>query len=141
MVFWDHLDELRASLLKIIVATIVFGLIAFFFKEVLFDIVLAPKNDTFVTYKLFKVLSSLFAQEDLQDGFSVKLINTGLAEQFMIHMKVAIYAGFLIASPYIIYVLFKFVSPALYTNEKKYAFRVITSGYLMFLSGILLSYF
>lgn len=43
--------------------------------------------------------------------FSIKLINTGLAEQFIIHMKTAMYAGVLCASPYILYQLFRFVSP------------------------------
>ena len=44
--FWDHLDILRASLIKIVVVTLVFGIVAFFFKEELFAIVLAPKNPT-----------------------------------------------------------------------------------------------
>mgnify|MGYP002952764550 FL=1 len=57
--------------------------------------------------------------------FSIRLINTGLAEQFIIHMKTAMYAGVLCASPYILYQLFRFVSPALYTNERKYATRVV----------------
>lgn len=73
--------------------------------------------------------------------FSIKLINTGLAEQFIIHMKTAMYAGVLCASPYILYQLFRFVSPALYTNERKYATRVVGSGYLMFVFGVLLSYY
>lgn len=73
--------------------------------------------------------------------FSVKLINTGLAEQFIIHMKVAIYAGFLCASPYVLYLLFRFVSPALYENEKKYTLRMVGVGYLLFIIGVLMSYF
>lgn len=73
--------------------------------------------------------------------FLVKLINTGLAEQFIIHMKTALCVGVLCASPYILYQLFRFVSPALYVNERKYAVRVVGGGYVMFLSGVLLSYF
>ena len=73
--------------------------------------------------------------------FSVRLINTGLAEQFVIHMKVSLYAGLLCASPYVIYLLFRFVSPALYDNERRYAVRTVGAGYVMFLLGTALNYF
>ncbi|NDW18829.1 twin-arginine translocase subunit TatC [Dysgonomonas sp. 216] len=140
--FWEHLDELRGSLIKIVVAIIIFGVIAFFFKECLFCIVLAPKYDNFITYSVFQNISSFFVSSNGEiDSFSVQLINTGLAEQFFIHMKVAMYAGTLCVSPYILYLLFKFISPALYSNEKKYTLRVVLCGYIMFLFGVLLSYF
>lgn len=140
MTFWEHLDVLRASLIKIAAVTIVCGIIAFFFKEEIFSVVLAPKEMTFITYRwLDQILS--FMQLPLTESFTIKLINTGLAEQFIIHMRISIYVGILLASPYILYQLFRFVSPALYTNERKYSFRVISSGYVMFLCGVLLSYF
>ena len=72
--------------------------------------------------------------------FSVQLINTGLAQQFVIHMKTALCVGVLCASPYIMYQLFCFVSPALYTNERKYVRRVLGGGYLMFTLGVVVSY-
>ena len=68
-------------------------------------------------------------------------MNTGLTEQFMIHLKTAMCAGLLLASPYVIYQLFRFVSPALYDNERRYATLLVASGYLMFLLGTLLNYF
>lgn len=142
LTFWEHLDELRSSLIKIAISTVLFGIVAFFFKEELFRIILAPKNDSFITYNLFKSINHLlFSSESEKENFFVQLINTGLAEQFIIHMKVALYAGILCASPYILYLLFKFISPALYENEKKYSVQVIGSGYFMFIMGVLLSYF
>lgn len=135
LTFWDHLDELRNCLLKIIVAIVVCGLAAFCFKETLFSIVLAPKNADFITYRLFaKIAGNL-------PYFSVNLINTGLAQQFMVHLKVAMYAGVLCVSPYILYVLFGFISPALYEKEKKHALKAVGSGYIMFILGVLLNYF
>ncbi len=128
--FWDHLDELRACIIKAIAVTIVFAVIAFCFKTQLFDIVLAPRSSDFVTYRLLKV-----------GDFKVNLMNIGLTEQFMVHMKTAAYAGLLIASPYIIYVFFHFVSPALYENERRYSLVGISSGYLMFLMGTVLNYY
>lgn len=138
--FWDHLDVLRAAIIRIVAVTVIFGVLAFFFKEQLFAVVLAPKDSGFITYRLFDVINGMVTDSYVAD-FSIRLINTGLAEQFIIHMKTAMYAGVLCASPYILYQLFRFVSPALYTNERKYATRVVGSGYLMFIWGVLLSYY
>ncbi|MDR0970363.1 MAG: twin-arginine translocase subunit TatC [Lentimicrobiaceae bacterium] len=136
LTFWDHLDELRAVLIRIAVVTVVFGIAAFFFKDFLFNIIFAPKNDDFIIYKILQRIT-----KQPSEFFFVKLINTGLADQFVTHMKVALYAGFLCSSPYILYQLFRFVSPALYRNERKYTARVVFSSYVMFVIGILLSYF
>ena len=67
-------------------------------------------------------------------------MNTGLTEQFMTHMRMAIYVGLLCAAPYIIYELFRFVSPGLYQNERRAGFWIVTSGYVMFMMGTLLNY-
>jgi sec-independent protein translocase protein TatC len=68
-------------------------------------------------------------------------MNTGLTEQFMVHMRTAIYAGLLVASPYILYELFRFVSPGLYQNERHYAVWIVGAAYLMFIIGTLINYF
>ena len=129
MTFWDHLDELRSVLIRIIVLTLLAAIVAFCLKDELFAVVLAPRTSDFITYRLMGV-----------EPFSIHLMNTGLTEQFMIHMRTAFYAGVLVASPYIIYALFRFVSPALYDNERKYATLMVGSGYLMFMLGTLLNY-
>jgi len=113
---WEHLDVLRTAIVKIVAVAVVFGIVAFFFKEELFSIVLAPKEDGFVTYQLLDRIATWAG--GAVESFSVRLINTGLAQQFIIHMKTALCAGVLCASPYILYQLFRFVSPALYDNEK-----------------------
>ena len=100
LTFWDHLDVLRSSIIRMIVAAVVMGIAAFFMKDWLFDIVLAPKDSSFCTYRLLGV-----------EPFSIQLVNTGLTEQFMIHMKVALMTGILVASPYIIYLLFRLGLP------------------------------
>ena len=130
MTFWDHLDELRSVIIRVLVVTVVAAAVAFCLKEELFAIVLAPRTSEFITFKLMGV-----------EPFSIHLMNIGLTEQFLIHMKTAFYAGILVASPYIIYLLFRFVSPALYDNERKYATALVGSGYLMFMLGTLLNYF
>ena len=124
---------------EIALVTIGFGMVAFFFKEQLFSVVLAPKSDGFITYRLFDRIAAWSG--GLSEPFSVRLINTGLAQQFIIHMKTALCAGVLCASPYILYQLFRFVSPALYENERRYVTRMVGGGYVMFGLGVLISYF
>ena len=130
MTFWDHLDELRSVIIRAFVVTVVAAVVAFCLKDELFTVVLAPRTSDFITYRLMGV-----------EPFSIHLMNTGLTEQFMIHMKTAFYAGVLVASPYIVYLLFRFISPALYDNERRYATALVSSGYLMFMLGTLLNYF
>ena len=130
MTFWDHLDELRSVIIRVLVVTGLAAVVAFCLKDELFAIVLAPRSSDFITYRLMGV-----------EPFRVHLMNTGLTEQFMIHMKTAMYAGVLVASPYIIYMLFRFVSPALYDNERRYATLLCGSGYVMFMLGTAINYF
>lgn len=137
--FWEHLDVLRAAMIKVVLVTAVFAVVAFCFKDALFAVVLAPKDGDFITYRLLAHLSSVFGKEGAD--FSVRLINTGLAGQFVIHMRTALYAALLCASPYVLYQLFRFISPALYANERRYAVRVVGWGYALFMFGVLLSYF
>ena len=130
LTFWDHLDVLRSSLIRMAVAVCGLGTVAFVMKDTLFSIVLAPRSSDFVTYRLLGV-----------DAFQISLMNTGLTEQFMIHMRTAIYGGILLASPYILYELFRFVSPGLYQNERRYAVWIVGAAYLMFLVGTVINYF
>ncbi len=129
LTFWDHLDVLRSALIRMAVAVMAFGIAAFVMKDELFALVLAPRSSDFVTYRLLGV-----------DAFSIRLMNTELTEQFMIHMRTALYAGLLVASPYILYEIFRFVSPGLYQNEKRYAIKIVGAAYLMFLTGTLVNY-
>ena len=128
--FWEHLDELRSRLIRMLILLALVTVVAFLLKEQLFNIVLAPRSSDFVTYRLMGV-----------SAFSIQLINTGLTEQFMVHMRTAMFTGLLVTSPYIIYELFRFVSPGLYDNERRYVFQLVGSAYVMFVIGLLLNYF
>ncbi len=130
LTFWEHVDVLRGCLVRIIVVTVVCGLAAFNFKEVLFSIVLAPSQYSFVSYRLLHA-----------SPFHINLVNIGLTEQFMIHVKTAFSFGFLVASPYVLYALYRFIAPALYRRERHYAVRVVLGGYVMFVLGLLVNYF
>jgi len=127
--FWDHLDALRTVIIRSLLVVCVAAVAAFLLKEPLFQVVLAPRSSDFFMYRLMGV-----------EPFSLHLMNTGLTEQFMIHMKTALYAGLLLASPYVLYQLFRFVSPALYANERRYAVWIVLSAYVMFLLGTAVDY-
>ena len=127
--FWEHLDALRAVIIRSLVVVCLTAVVAFLLKEPLFRVVLAPRSSDFFVYRWMGV-----------EPFSLHLMNTGLTEQFMIHMKTALYAGLLLASPYVLYQLFRFVSPALYANERRYAVWIVLSAYVMFILGTAIDY-
>ncbi len=133
--FWGHLDELRGSLLRIVVATLLCAVAAFCLKGPLFDIVMAPKSPDFITYRLIDWISGGASISD------IGLINIELAQQFIIHIRIALWAAILIVSPYILFTLFRFVSPALYSSERRHTLRAVVSGFMLFWAGVLLSYF
>lgn len=130
MTFWDHLDEMRGMLVRIILLVLVAGVGTFFLKDQLFQIVLAPASSDFVMYRLIGT-----------EPFALKLINTELTELLFVHLKLSIYAGLLVVSPYVLYLLFGFVSPALYEREKHYAVWIVSSAYFMFMVGTIANYF
>lgn len=121
---------LRWVVLRSLAVTVIFGVVAFCFKDGLFTVVLAPRTSDFVTFRYLGV-----------GPFSVHLMNIGLTEQFMTHIRVSFYAGILCAAPYILFELFRFVSPGLYDRERRAGLWVVTAGYLMFMAGTLLNYF
>ena len=110
------------------------AIVAFAMQTDVFSIVLATTKSDFITYRWF----SLFG--DIAD-FNLNLINTQLTSQFSVHMQVSIIIGIICVSPYILYSIFAFVSPALYENERKYARLLVVAGYIMFMIGVALCYF
>lgn len=142
LTFWEHLDVLRACLIRVIAVTVACAAAAFLLKDQVFAMLLAPKEPDFITFRWLNGISSwLFPNAGGMAPFSVRLINTGLAQQFLTHMQVSLYVGAVCASPYIIYALFRFVSPALYARERKYAYGIVGGGYVMFALGVALNYF
>lgn len=140
--FWDHLDELRKVIFRVFIVVALITTITFLFKDTLFSVVLAPSKSDFALYRFFCWLGEVLSMPSLCPGaFHVDLISTQLTSQFMIHLSTALYASVLLASPYVIYQLFRFVSPALYTREKQYATRVVFYSLLLFFMGVLLSYY
>jgi sec-independent protein translocase protein TatC len=140
--FWDHLEVLRKVLFRCLIAWAIGATVAFCFKSILFNLLFAPSTDDFISYR---GLAWLCAQTGWQalcpDSFQASFINTELAAQFMTHIKVALWAGLVLTSPYIIVQLYGFVAPALYDKEKRHAAPIIIWGTLLFILGVLMNYF
>lgn len=143
MSFWDHLTELRGTFVRSLLAIIVLAIVAFFNKDFVFnDIILAVKESDFITNRLLCTLGQLLGI----DYFCVKdttleIININMSGQFMTHMYISFVAGLIVAAPYIIYEFWRFIKPALYDEERKNSGSAVIVSSLLFISGILFSYF
>ncbi|MDP1623529.1 MAG: twin-arginine translocase subunit TatC [Bacteroidales bacterium] len=143
MTFWEHLDELRGTLWKILIAILITSIVAFVFKEVLFDdIILAPKSKSFITYRAFCWLGEWLSMPSLCiDPSKFQLININLAGQFTSHMNISLVAGLIIALPYILWELWRFIKPGLNEKEIRSSRGAVTVISLLFIMGVLFSYF
>lgn len=142
LTFGGHLEVLRQMLFRILGVAGVFASVAFCFKDVTWNLLLAPSEWDFCTYQWIESVMSVIGFADFHfDEFYVDLIATDLSSQFMTHITTAVYLGLLGTSPYILFELFRFISPALYESEKKYSVQVAVIIYLLFILGVLMSYF
>lgn len=144
MSFLDHLEILRWHLIRIVIALLIFGVLAFVFKGFVFDtVVLAPAFNTFVTYQAFCDLSHFMGMGDKLcfGDLNFELINLTMAGQFSMHIIVSIVAGIIVAFPYILYELWRFIKPALKKSEKNYARGIVFWGSLLFMSGVAFGYY
>ena len=117
------------------------ALLVFCFKDVTWQVLMAPSEWDFCTYRWIEQAVQAVGMDFRFDEFHVQMIATDLSSQFMTHITTAVYLGLLGASPYILYELFRFISPALYENERKYSVQVAVIIYVLFLLGVLMSYF
>jgi sec-independent protein translocase protein TatC len=143
MSFLGHLEVLRWTLVRSFLAIVAFGIIAFVMKDFIFNnILLAPKDPSFFTYRFLCNVSQRLGTDGLCiDEIPFIVQSRTMAGQFSAHIWTSIAFGFIMAFPYIIWEVWKFIKPALYDNEKKHArsFIVITS--FLFFLGILFGYY
>lgn len=143
MSFWDHLTELRKRLVRMILAWLVMSVVAFMNRELIFDkIILAPKDTSFITYKWLCQLGTFLHADSLcLPPMSLSIINLNLSGQFMTHMTISMFAGVILASPFIIFQLWQFVIPALYEKERRYARQAVFVMSFLFFIGVAFSYY
>lgn len=139
--FGGHLEVLRQMLFRILGVTLVFSCIVFCFKALTFEILLAPSDSSFVTYSIVEHLMQRIDSSFVFEPFNIQLIATDLSSQFVTHLTTSIYLGLLCASPFIMYELFRFITPALLENERRYSTKIMISVYSLFMIGVLMSYY
>ena len=143
MTFLQHLEELRWHIIRALVAVVAGAIVAFVFKNIIFDhIILAPNNPDFITNRLLCRLADLVHVPVLcinQDP--VELISIKMSGQFTTHINISLVAGLILAFPYVFWEFWSFFRPALYEKERKYARGAVTMASLLFLSGVLFGYF
>lgn len=141
MTFGGHLEVLRRTLFRVAIVTLIFSCVIFAFKDFTFSVLLAPSQWDFITYSRIERICRIFDPEFQFDEFHIDLIATDLSSQFMTHLSTSIYLGLLCASPFILFELFKFISPALLESERKYSTQIVIIIYLLFMLGVLMSYY
>jgi len=143
MTFWDHLEELRGHIFRSLAAVFVFAIGAFIAKSFIFDvIILAPKSESFITNRMLCRLADLLSIDALCIGrLNLSMQNINMSGQFMMHIYVSLVAGLIVAVPYIIWELWRFIAPALKSKEKAYSRGAVFFSSILFLAGVAFSYF
>lgn len=133
MTFWDHADLLRKYLIRAILAIVVFAIVAFCYKNFVFDtVILAPSNPSFVTYRILcKLAVWVNIPELCVTQIPMQLINTEIGGQFRYHMLISFIAGIILAFPFIVYQFWRFIKPALSEKEQHYS-----RGMVFYISGL-----
>ena len=141
LTFGGHLEVFRQMLFRILGVAGLIAVVVFCFKDTTWNILMAPSEWDFCTYRWLETAMQAMGFDFHFEEFHVSMIATDLSSQFMTHITTAVYLGLLGASPYILYELFRFISPALYENERRYSVQVAGIIYVLFLLGVLMSYF
>ena len=142
MNFLDHLEALRWHLVRATLAIFVLAVVAFIYKDILFDkIIFGPKNPHFITYRLLCMLSEKWSIDLCITDIPFRLISTTMAGQFTTHMVAAGIAGLILGFPYLLWEIWRFVKPALSAKEKKYTRGIVFSASFLFFCGVAFGYF
>jgi len=143
MSFLQHLEELRWHIIRALIAVVAGAILAFMFKNFIFDhVILAPNNPDFVTNRLLcRLADAVNAPVLCINQDPIELISIKMSGQFTTHINISLVAGLILAFPYVFWEFWSFFRPALYEKERKYARGAVTMASLLFVMGILFGYF
>ena len=144
MSFLDHLEELRWHLIRSVVAVVIIGSGAFLMKNFIFDtVIFGPSRMDFPTYRVFCDIATWmgFESDFCADKLPFSIQSRQMGAQFSMHIWTSIWAGFILGFPYILYEIWKFISPGLYEKERQNSRGFILIASLLFFSGVLFGYY
>ena len=139
MSFWDHLEVLRWAVFRSACVLMVIMIGTFIAMPYIFDrFILAPTNNDFFTYRWLNAIGRGIVK--LSPDFDVQIININVASQFMTHISTSISLAAVIAFPYFIWEIWRFIEPALFEDEVKHLKPAFLGGTLMFYVGCAIGY-
>ena len=143
MSFLDHLEELRWHLIRSTFAVLILAVLAFLFKDFIFDTILfGPKKSDFPTYRIFCNVSQYFGMNVFCfQELPFRIQSRTMGGQFSAHMWTSITAGIVVAFPYILYEFWRFISPGLREKERNSSRGFILIASLLFFLGVLFGYY
>ena len=142
MTFLQHLEALRWHVIRSVIAIVVIAVVAFINKSFIFDrIILGPKNPDFFTYRILCLLAEKYNIDICFNEINFEIISVDMSGQFTMHMWVAFVTGFVIAFPYFIWEIWRFVKPALSSRERKYSRGIVFFVSVLFMAGLMFGYF
>lgn len=138
MSFLEHLEVLRWHLVRSVASIFVVAIVAFIAKGFIFDtILLGPRDGDFWTYRMLCKYLNLLCFDEMP----FDLINISMSGQFTTHIVVSLIAGLVVAFPYIVFEIWRFVKPGLYSSERKYANGMVFYVSVLFMLGVLFGYY
>ena len=143
MSFLEHLEELRWHIIRSILAIVLFMIVAFIFKNVIFGkIILAPKSPEFITNRLLCQLGEYLKTTALCINTKpLNLINIKMSGQLTTHITVSMVSGLILAFPVILWEFWQFFKPALHANEARYAKGAVFAASMLFFTGVAFGFF
>lgn len=138
----EHLDELRVRIIRSVVVLLAIAVIAFIFKGIVLDIIFAPMNTDFPTNRFFGWLADLSGSDQLRiNAGDVSIVNTKMAGQFNLHIRSSLMGALVVAVPYIIWEIWRFVCPALSDEAQSKTKYFVFNVSLWFFTGLLFGYY
>ncbi len=143
MSFLEHLEELRKHIVRSIIVTLIFSTIVFIYAPTIFDnIIFAPLRSDFLSYKLMCKLANTFSIKELCINIKTHHLQAlSASEQFFNHIWISIVIGIILASPFILFELWKFIRPALKNNEVNPVKSFVSIATFLFIIGVCFGYF
>ncbi|MFI3248114.1 MAG: twin-arginine translocase subunit TatC [Rikenellaceae bacterium] len=144
MTFWDHLEDLRWSICRVVGVWLALAVVYFLTMPYIFDnVILAPCNSDFILYEVMRDVAQKFGVDGdvVGDGFTIQIVNIELIAPLFIHISTAFMLSVVTAVPYLLYEVWKYISPALYEAEQRGVKRAFIFGSLMFFIGVSVGYF
>lgn len=144
MSFVEHLEELRQHIIRSLIAIMVAAVAIFYATDFVFNqVIFAPIRPEFATYRFLCWFSETVGMGSAMcyNPSNIKIITLTMGEPFTLHLTICFFGGLIVAFPYILWEIWRFISPGLYIKERRAAQNLVGVGSFLFLTGVAFGYF